>query len=827
MLSLFVIDGPDKGKGVSLDSNILIIGRSPKADFQVYDRSVSARHLRVVKQGNEFFVEDLHSTNGTYLNGVKLIPEKPEKLNEGDTILVGATLLSVERDFSLEGTLVQRDLSAKIIGEVGEEEILKGRPLTKIKNFEVIYRLATALMESFDIYAILETVMNSIFDCLKRIDRGAILLLDESRGEIKEIISRCRSPQDTTPLRYSKSIVQKVVQERKPISMVDTERVQKVELSDSIKAMKIRSVMCVPLISRRQVRGAIYVDSLEKPHSFRKEDLHLLMALASPAAIAIENAIMYSNLERVVESRTYSLKQAQERLKVSEERFRAIFDNMRSGVIVFQEGPMDSDFIIVDVNRAAQEIEGFYKEEVLGKSVHQVFPGFEELGVLEVFLDVCETGSYRRIPPCFYKDNLRSGWREYDVCKLPSGELVVIYDDVTEQICRQQEQEELQKRMLHAQKLESVGRLAGGVAHNFRNILQAILGNVEYLEIVEPENQHVCEAVENITASVEKGVELIHSLLHFSKLRSDFKMSTLDMAEVIQDTYKIIEKLFDKSINISMDLESGLLIKGNHGLLSQVFMNLFTNARDAMPEGGRLEVKAWREGWKVLVKVSDTGHGMDNKTLEKIFDPFFTDKEVGKGSGLGLATVHGIVEEHRGQISVESEPGIGTTFTLEFPYEKEKGTEEANDPEAVHLGNGEKIMVVDDEINILNVLKGMIQKLGYKVKAIESGTKAIEEYDTWHPDLVLMDRNMPEIDGVSCIKQILKRDPDARIVIVSGYEESGPHGIDGSVRERIKGYVTKPCNHRELSRVLAEVLGKIPGQGTSVVEQRYGSIHEG
>ncbi|GEM_PF-329458 len=813
MLSLFVIDGPDKGKGIGLDSDVMIIGRSPKADFQVYDRSVSARHLRVVRQGNEFYVEDLHSTNGTYLNGVKLLPGKLERLNEGDTILLGSTLLSVERDFSLEGTLVQKDLSMKIVGELGEEEVLKGRPLTKIKNFEVIYRLATALMESFDIYEILETVMSSLFDCLKRIDRGAILLLDEAKGEIKEIISRSRHPQDSTPLRYSKSIVQKVIQEQKPISMVDTERVQKIELSDSIRAMKIRSVMCVPLISRRQVRGAIYVDSLEKPHSFRKEDLHLLMALASPAAIAIENAIMYSNLERMVESRTYSLRQAQERLKTSEERFRAIFDNMRSGVIVFQEGLGGSDFIIVDVNRAAQEIEGFYKEEVVGKSVREVYPGFQQLGILEVFREVYETGAYRRIPACFYSDPMRSGWREYDICRLPSGELVVIYDDVTERIRSQQEQEELQKRMLHAQKLESVGRLAGGVAHNFRNILQAILGNVEYLEIVEGENQHVREAVENITASVEKGVELIRSLLHFSRLRDEFTMSTLDMAETIQDTYRIIEKLFDKSIEISMELEPGLTIKGNQALLSQVFMNLFTNAHDAMPQGGRLEVKAWKEGDKVLVKVSDTGHGMDKQTLERIFDPFFTDKEVGKGTGLGLTTVHGIVDEHGGKISVESKLGVGTTFTLEFPYADGKEPQEIGHAGTIHRGNGEKIMVVDDEATILHVLTGMIQKLGYKVKAIERGSEAVEEYETWHPDLVLMDRNMPEIDGISCIKQILERDPDARIVIVSGYEQSGPQGIDENVRERIKGYMTKPCNLQQLSRVLAEVLGKIaPGQ---------------
>ncbi len=813
MLSLFIIDGPDKGKGVEIDREVLVVGRSPKSDFQVYDRSVSARHMRILMEDGDLYVEDLNSTNGTYVNGVKLEPGRREKLNQGDTIAIGSTLFSVEREYSLEGTLVSEDTQMEITGQFGEEYILKGRPMTKIKNFEVIYRLSTALMESFDIYEILETIMNSLFDCLKRIDRGAILLLDDAKEEIKEIISRTRNPSDTTPLRYSKSIVERVIREAKPVSMVDTQLARQIDLSDSIRSMKIRSVMCVPLISRKQVRGAIYVDSLEKPHSFRKEDLHLLLAIASPAAIAIENALIYSNLERMVESRTYSLREAQRKLRSSEERFRAIFDNMRSGVVVFQVNEKGDDFIVVDVNRAAQEIEGFRKEDVIGKRMEEVFPGFLELRMPEAFREVWESGRFMNIPRCFYRDEVRSGWREYDIYRLPSGELVLLYDDITQRVKAEQEQKELQRRVLQAQKLESIGRLAGGIAHNFRNILQAILGNVEYLEMVEGHNNNVAETLENVTSSVEKGVELIQSLLHFSKLGEEFALSPIDLADVIEDTFKIVERLFDKSIQIEMDLETGLTINGNHSLLSQVFMNLLTNARDAMPEGGVIRIRAWREGGRVIASVSDTGHGMEKETLEKIFDPFFTNKDVGKGTGLGLTTVHGIVEEHNGSISVESKPGEGTTFTISFPLENSQEEPTEVKSSTLYLGKGERVMIVDDESTALNALASMIKRLGYQVKAVTRPKKAIEEYKTWSPDLLLLDRNMPEMDGVSCMKEILARDPDAKIVIVSGYEETGPQGLEDDIRELIKGYMTKPCNLEQLSRTLAQVLGKIPDNG--------------
>ncbi len=811
MVKLHVIDGPNKGESWTIGKDILFLGRRKENDIRLNDPSVSGRHLRIQKKKDTIYIEDLDSTNGTFLNGQSIISGHPVEVREGDLITVGNTLISLDAEFTLSGTLIHRaSRDLRQVEKVKEVGLPKDRPMTALKNLELIYRVSSALMQSFDIQEILETFMDSLFECLKRIERGAVLLIEDGTEGLKEIITRSRVNKRSKSIRYSKSIVTRVINEGKPVVMTDISLDKDADLSDSIRSMKIRSVMCVPLISRSHVKGVIYVDSLKEPHGFRKEDLRLLMALASPASIAIENALMYSNLERMVESRTKSLKEAEKRLRKSESRFRAIFDNMESGVVVCEAEGQGEEFVVIDVNHAAERIDKVRKDKILGKRVEEAFPGFKTLGLLSIFHRVWESGKPEQVPPCLYEGGHAQGWREFDIHRLPSGELVIIYRDITDEKRAEEEQRMLQKKLMHSQKLESVGRLAGGVAHNFRNILQAILGNAEYLQMVKHGDAVVEEAVRNINNSVDKGVDLIHSLMHFSKLGEELKLEILDLAEVIRDTYRIIEKVFDKRIEITLDLEDNLFIKGNRGLLSQVFMNLFNNAKDAMPEGGKLGIKGARSQNRVVAWVSDTGLGMDRATLEKIFDPFFTLKEVGKGTGLGLSTVHGIVEEHKGTITVSSAPGKGTTFRLSFPLVRQPGVNEELEPlpRDLKFGKGEKVLVVDDERNILGALASMTERLGYKVKPVEEAKEAIKVYQKWRPHVVLMDRNMPGMDGISCTKEILKVDPEARVVIVSGYEESGPNGIDDSIRDLIRGYMTKPCGIEELSNILAAVLNR-------------------
>ncbi|MBW2114266.1 MAG: response regulator [Deltaproteobacteria bacterium] len=196
---------------------------------------------------------------------------------------------------------------------------------------------------------------------------------------------------------------------------------------------------------------------------------------------------------------------------------------------------------------------------------------------------------------------------------------------------------------------------------------------------------------------------------------------------------------------------------------------------------------------------------MDKETLEQCFDPFYTTKEVGKGTGLGLFTIYGIVKDHGGKLHVYSEPGKGTTFKLYLPMVTMGTTYIPKDEHVIIKGKGEKILFVDDEVEILEPLKELLEELDYRVAYVSSGKEAIDKYKSWKPDVVLLDRNMPEMDGINCAKRIIEHDGAARIVLVSGYDEVGPHGIDTETRALLKGYIVKPVRLKDLVEVFSRL----------------------
>jgi signal transduction histidine kinase/ActR/RegA family two-component response regulator len=399
-----------------------------------------------------------------------------------------------------------------------------------------------------------------------------------------------------------------------------------------------------------------------------------------------------------------------------------------------------------------------------------------------------------------------SGWREYFIFRLPSGEIVSVFDDVTPKKKAEEEQRLLQRQLFFSQKMETIGTFAGGVAHNFRNILQAISGNAEFLEMMTPDNGEVKSSAKSIHDSVKKGVDLVNSLLYFSRRGGEYVLVDTDLFEVIMQVHEIVSRVFDRNIEIQLDVQRDLIVKGNPSLLSQVFMNLFTNARDAMPKGGKLRVQAKRVGRQVVVAVSDTGHGIDKETLGKIFDPFFTLKDVGKGTGLGLSTTHGIVEQHGGSISASSKPDKGTTFRMTFPAMVPEKAEKESPPKPIRSGKGQKILIVDDERPALEALTNLTRHLGYDTMSADKPVEALRYYQEWSPDVVLMDRVMPDMDGSVCIEKIVEMDPQANIVIISGHNDSGPDGIDENLKGLVKGYLTKPFKAHELSEVISKAL---------------------
>jgi two-component system cell cycle sensor histidine kinase/response regulator CckA len=379
--------------------------------------------------------------------------------------------------------------------------------------------------------------------------------------------------------------------------------------------------------------------------------------------------------------------------------------------------------------------------------------------------------------------------------------VIIMITDVTER-------RRLEMQLQHVQKMEAIGTIAAGVAHNFRNTLTEILVNSQLIQMNYEDQSGLHEVAGRINTSVRRGSRLVSGLLQFSRKQIKEEFKIINLSEVINETFQIIRKSFDQKIEILTDYPDQLPIMGDTTSVSQALMNLCTNARDAMPAGGQLVIKAVQDGRRILVTVSDNGEGMGKETIEKCFDPFYTTKPIGKGTGLGLSTTYGIIKSHEGLISVESQSNKGTTFKIHFPLAL--GDEEIKPTETPSLarGEGQLVLVVDDEPEIQIAMKELLEYLGYKPEFASNGTAGLAKYKSCKPDGVLMDINMPEMDGIACIEEILKYDPDANISIVSGYELDGMNGLGEKAKKSIKEYLPKPVGLGDLSALLARMFAK-------------------
>ena len=512
---LFILSGSHKGQSFDLKGEAVHVGRSPENHIQIHDKSISRKHMKIVSKEGKWFIVDLKSTNGTFVANKPIQPGTEVELAEGIPVTIGNVGICLGKPEQWDCLAVEDSID---LSDGFKETGVFDRPMTSPKNLDLIFKISNVLMESLKINEILEKVLNYIFELLARIDRGVIILVEGETGKILDVISRTSDRGDKTTQMYSRSIVDRVIKERRALIMSDTQGEQGSNPSASMELMKVRSVMCVPLISRSQIRGVLYVDSVDKPFGFRKEDLALLSALSAPAAIAIENALLYSRLESLVEERTRSLRETQDKLKESEARFKGIFDHMSSGVVVYRTMNQGEDFHVLDLNRADQSLEKVKdRKGILGKGMYEAFPELKKTHLLQVMRRVWKTGMPERCSLSLSEGERYQWWREYYVYRLPSGEIVAIFDDVTQVRKAEEEQKTLQRQLLFSQKMESVGAFASGTAHNFRNILQAISGNMEYIEVTHQNDPEVKEVARAIYDSVEKGVDLINNLLHFSR----------------------------------------------------------------------------------------------------------------------------------------------------------------------------------------------------------------------------------------------------------------------------------------------------------------------
>ena len=393
--------------------------------------------------------------------------------------------------------------------------------------------------------------------------------------------------------------------------------------------------------------------------------------------------------------------------------------------------------------------------------------------------------------------------------------------DISERRKTEKERESLQAQLLQAQKMESMGIMAGGIAHDFNNLLHIMNGNIELLA-KEGQAAHIAAGIlDTLTRTVSRASSLVKQLLLFSR-KAEAQMRPLDLNREIEETVAILERTLPKMIDITCSLERGLwTVKADPVQIEQILLNLGTNAADAMPSGGALLIETKNvnlderfaenhpgsaSGAFVQLTVSDTGCGMDKHIQGHLFDPFFTTKEVGRGTGLGLATVYGIVKTHGGHIQCYSEPGQGTTFKIYLPgLEQEVPLVEHGLLPPI-AGGDETILVVDDEPEILDLTQNILASFGYSVLRSEHGKGALELFtnSAGSIDLVLLDLNMPGMGGMECLRELLRIAPRAKVIISSGFTANG-HLKDGMLKGA-QGFIGKPYGIRELATRVREAL---------------------
>jgi PAS domain S-box-containing protein len=515
-------------------------------------------------------------------------------------------------------------------------------------------------------------------------------------------------------------------------------------------------------------------------------------------------------------------RQAQESLRESSERLRAVLNAAVDGIVL-----IDPSGIIQSVNPAVQKLFGYPPEELLGRNVKVLMPGpwrEEHDGYLEHYT---ATGEARIIGIGRQVEGQRRDGSTFPldlaVSEVRYGDEVFFLGtlrDITERL-------RLESEFRQAQKMEAIGRLAGGVAHDFNTLLGTIRGYSEMLLGALPREEALRRPVEQIHRAALRGAQLTRQLLTFSR-REEVQAQAVDLGKLLADVEVMLDRLIGEDVEVTRQIEPRLgRVWGDPGELHQVVLNLVVNACDAMPAGGSLafalrgfqaEQEIAVEGGRlppgpyVLLQVADTGTGMDEEVRKRIFEPFFTTKEPGKGTGLGLSTVHAIVRRGHGGIAVESRPGRGTTFRIYLPQAgpSARGDEPepaALQPEEAGAGRGTILLVEDDDM-FRGLLRQVLENQGYDVLAAEHPAAALE-LAAAHGDairLLLSDMVMPGGTGADLARKLVGRYPAMKVILMSGYTDDAlaSRSTDST---RADAFLEKPFATQDLLRLIRELLG--------------------
>ncbi len=555
-------------------------------------------------------------------------------------------------------------------------------------------------------------------------------------------------------------------------------------------------------------------------------------------AITYRDQEVILNVARDISER----KVAENALRESEERYRSVVESSHDGILI-----VDHQQNIIYANAQFCRILGYPLNEIGGKKFDDFFPDSSALFTTDPDMKNSDHGSKDQKNFDFIK---KDGERRHGSIRTTritdskgDQKTVVQLLDISDQLQAELEKKQLEAQLLHSQKMEAIGTLAGGVAHDFNNLLQVINGYTELLMAMkdkdDPDTKHLGE----IKNAAQRANDLTDQLLTFSR-KSESSLMQINLNDEVKQGYRLLKRTLTNMIETKLYLDSELkTINADSGRLQQVIMNLGVNARDAMPDGGKLVIETKNvfldeahcrkyleavPGDYVCLSVTDNGHGMDEETIKHIFEPFFTTKKTGKGTGLGMSIVYGIIQDAGGYITCYSEPGVGTTFKIYFPADQQPADElnptpddskremEALPPigkqvvgdETAKLKGTETVLLVDDEERIRDLGFTLLSKFGYTVLTAENGLDALAVYQEKgggkEIDLVILDLIMPEMDGGKCLKKLKEINPEVKVIMSSGYSFTG--FSNDFTSEGAKAFISKPYELKRMLEAIRDVI---------------------
>ena len=716
-------------------------------------------------------------------------------------LLIGLTLQAEH--------LEKKELLSIIDNQADASDLLLDQINSRYNEALLIQEIGQAASIMNEVDQLLRHTMKSLITRLD-FDRGMIMLANEQKNLLVYSVSSGYNPKDEAYLENtkfhldnpnSKGAAVEAFRFQKPVLVNDVSAIEKnlsPKTRDFIRDMGTQSFICVPIVYKGESMGILMVDNVQTKKTLGQTEINLLMGIAPQIGISIKNAVAY------------------QRIKDSEEHYRTIFESTGTASII-----VDEDAKILVANNNFTELSGYTKRELEGKMTLQDFVHKEDLEKMEAYRQIRRDN--RSAVPLSYE--LRGLNRKGDILHLITN--VAIIPGTNQSIVSLVDlsgRKQLETQLLQAQKMQSVGQLAGGVAHDFNNMLSVIIGNTEMALTMVNASNRLHKLLNDILNAATRSASLTRQLLAFAR-KQTVAPKVLDLNETLEGILKMLRRLIGEDIDLVW--APGKMIwpvKMDPSQIDQILANLCVNARDAIRGVGKVLIEtgtavfdkeycAYHDGSVpgdyVLLTVSDNGCGMDRDTQAKIFEPFFTTKDVGQGTGLGLSTVYGIVKQNNGFINVYSEPGQGTTFRIYLPrFSGETIIQPKENSVTLPQGGNEVILLVEDEPAILDMTKQMLEIRGYTVLAAITPGEAIRiaEERKSEIDLLLSDVIMPEMNGRDLVKQIQTFYPEIKYIFMSGYPANviaDQGGMDESIY-----FLQKPFVIKSLDDKIREVLRK-------------------